>query len=492
MDGAAPGHAVLSVSQLVRLINVDLGSRYGTVAVEGEISNFTRSGAGHLYFTIKDRDAQLSVVMFAREAQALKFAPEQGLAVVVRGRLGIYAQRGSFQLNAIAVEPVGLGALQLAFEQLRKRLSEEGLFDSARKLPIPMLPSRIVVVTSPVGAAIRDVLNVLGRRFRGIHIQIYPVRVQGEAAAAEIAAAIRHLSTWKRHDVILLCRGGGSLEDLWAFNEEVVARAIADCTIPTISGIGHEVDFTIADFVADVRAATPSAAAELVVGTREEIQLRIDHARRRIEHVVTRRMGSLRRTVDSLSLEGRLGSFPLRIRAISSRLQRRQASLYTLLEKEARTLRARLARLDRPLTEWPSRVALREKCGRVDHLTERLSTRIRIVASRRQQAVAALVATLEAVSPLSVLARGYALAFTSREGRRKILKGPEEVEIGEQITVQLSRGSLDCAVEGKTLGVEAVMPAAEPGIDRAGRRRGARKRNKGERSIQQKLPIGER
>src|SRR5688572_19246772 len=221
-----------SVSELIRRINLDL-YRYNDVAVEGEVSNFTRSAAGHQYFTLKDARAQIRIVLFATQGRFLRFRIENGLQLIVRGRLTIYEQKGEFQLNAVAAEPAGLGALQLAFEQLKKRLAEEGLFDAARKKPIPMLPQRIAVVTSPAGAAVRDILHVLGRRFENLSLQIYPVRVQGAAAAREIATALKHLSRWQLHDVVLICRGGGSLEDLWAFNEEIVARAVAACEIPT-------------------------------------------------------------------------------------------------------------------------------------------------------------------------------------------------------------------------------------------------------------------
>src|SRR5581483_1318745 len=224
---------VWKVGELIRQINLDL-FRYNDISVEGEVSNFTRSSAGHCYFSIKDGRAQMRVVLFDSNARFLRFRIENGLQLIVRGRLTIYEQKGEFQLNAVTAEPAGLGALQLAFEQLKKRLAEEGLFDAARKKPIPMLPRRIAIVTSTTGAAIRDILNVLGRRFDGLRLQIYPVRVQGPYAAREIAAALRNLSRWEMHDVVLICRGGGSLEDLWPFNEEIVARAVAECSIPTI------------------------------------------------------------------------------------------------------------------------------------------------------------------------------------------------------------------------------------------------------------------
>src|SRR5438477_1094358 len=306
---------VWSVSDLLRQINVDL-FRYNDIAVEAEVTNFTRSSAGHCYFSIKDAQAQMRVVLFASNARFLRFRIENGLNLVVRGRLAIYDAKGDFQLNATSAEPAGLGALQLAFEQLKQRLAEEGLFDVARKKPIPMLPQRIAVVTSPSGAAIRDILNILGRRYDGLSVQIYPVRVQGATAAREIAAALKPLSRWDQHDVVLICRGGGSLEDLWPFNEEIVARAVAACPIPTISGVGHETDFTICDLVADLRAPTPSAAAEIVIRAKSDLCAQVEHDIRRIRHIVESRVTSRR-----------------------ERLQRQRVALYRQVESRARSLR---------------------------------------------------------------------------------------------------------------------------------------------------------
>src|SRR5438132_2914993 len=291
---------VWKVGELIRQINLDL-FRYSDIAVEGEVSNFTRSSAGHCYFSIKDARASLRVVLFSTNARFLRFRIENGLQLIVRGRLNVYEQKGEFQLNAVSAEPAGLGALQLAFEQLKKRLLEEGLFDAARKKPIPVLPQRIAIVTSTTGAAIRDILHVLGRRFDGLSLQIYPVRVQGATAAREIATAVRHLSRWQMHDVMLICRGGGSLEDLWPFNEEVVARAIAACPIPTISGVGHETDFTICDLVADLRAPTPSAAAEIVIRASSEICRQVDSDIRRFRHVLDSRVRNFRHEVRHLA-----------------------------------------------------------------------------------------------------------------------------------------------------------------------------------------------
>src|SRR5712692_7092062 len=355
---------VWKVGELIRQINLDL-FRYNDIAVEGEVSNFTRSSAGHCYFSIKDGRAQMRVVLFDSHARFLRFRIENGLQLIVRGRLSIYEQKGEFQLNAVSAEPAGLGALQLAFEQLKKRLADEGLFDPARKKPIPMLPQRIAIVTSTTGAAIRDILHVLGRRFEGLWLQIYPVHVQGTAAAREIATAIRHLSRWQMHDVVLICRGGGSLEDLWPFNEEIVARAVAACPIPTISGVGHETDFTICDLVADLRAPTPSAAAEIVIRAKSDICRQVDSDVRRIRNIIESRVIARR-----------------------ERLHRRRVMLYRLVESRARTLRARLTAARDPLARFPARVV------------------------RERRHLEAVVATLNAVSQLSVLSRGYAIAFS--------------------------------------------------------------------------------
>ena len=401
---------VWKVGELIRQINLDL-FRYNDIAVEGEVSNFTRSSAGHLYFSIKDGRAQMRVVFFDSNARFLKFRIENGLQLIVRGRLTIYEQKGEFQLSAVAAEPAGLGALQLAFEQLKKRLSDEGLFDAARKKPIPMLPQRIAIVTSTTGAAIRDILHVLGRRFDGLSLQIYPVRVQGTTAAREIATAIRHLSRWQIHDVVLICRGGGSLEDLWPFNEEIVARAIAACPIPTISGVGHETDFTICDLVADLRAPTPSAAAEIVIRAKSEICRQVDSDIRRIRHIIESRVIARR-----------------------ERLNRRRVTLYRIVESRARSLRSRLTAAREPLARFPARVL------------------------RERQQLEAIVATLNAVSPLSVLSRGYAIAFSRVRNRRKPILDSAVVSVGDPIEVQLKKGRLECTVDAKTMGVESVWP----------------------------------
>lgn len=424
-----------SVSELIKQINLDL-YRYNDVSVEGEVTNFVRSAAGHMYFTLKDARAQIRIVFFVGHARLLRFRIENGLQLIVRGRLTIYEQKGEFQLNAVAAEPAGLGALQLAFEQLKKRLAEEGLFDPARKKPIPMLPQRIAIVTSPTGAAIRDILHVLDRRFGNLELQIYPVRVQGANAAREIATAVKHLSRWKLHDVVLICRGGGSLEDLWAFNEEAVARAVASCEIPTISGVGHETDFTICDFVADLRAPTPSAAAEIVIRAKSEICTQVDHMVRRVRHVLEERVRNYRHELRHLSSSDRLGIVVRRVAATRERLERRRLALYRLLDARAKLLRRRLVRCDEPLSRYPPRI------------------------ERERQRLLSTMATLQAVSPLSVLSRGYAIAFSRTKRGRKPILDSTQVHVGEHIEVQLKRGRLNATVDSRTLGVESLWPEA--------------------------------
>ncbi len=452
--------SIFTVSELLRIVNLDLGSRYGNVAVEGEVTNFTRSGAGHCYFTIKDEDGQISVVLFAQYSRGLKFEIDQGLSVVVRGKLNIYGKRGTFQLNAVAVEPKGVGALQLAFEQLKERLEKEGLFAAARKRPIPMLPQRIAIVTSPTGAAIRDMLHVLGRRFEGLEVQIFAVRVQGDESAGEIASALEHLSRWNMHDVVIVSRGGGSIEDLWPFNEEIVARAIADCPMPVISGVGHETDFTIADFVADLRAPTPSAAAEIVVKAKDEICLRIDHSVEKIRRTIESKLGLIRHDLRDLSSADRLRALPHRMAARRRSLEHYRVTLYRRLEQLSRQMRERLQRVREPLAAFPSRLALDSRVKEVARLEETMHRLLHHRIDRDRHRLSNLAHTLEAVSPLSVLSRGYAIAFTDGK-KRTVLQDPARVEIGDAIHVQLSGGSLQCTVDGKTLGLETVLPPLE-------------------------------
>src|ERR1700759_2571466 len=295
-----PERRIWSVSELSARIRDVFSRNFTDILVQGEISNCREAQSGHVYCTLKDERAQIRCVCFKTQLRAMKFRPEDGLRVTVRGSISVYEARGDYQIYIESIEPVGLGALQLAFDQLKKRLEAEGLFSPDRKKPLPMLPRCIGLITSPTGAAVRDVVRILRRRFHNVHVTLFPVRVQGDSAAPEIVRALQFFNREQSVDVVILARGGGSLEDLWAFNEEAVARAIAQCVIPVISGVGHETDFTIADFVADVRASTPSAAAELVVNTRREFDKHVADLRQNLADQLRYRILVLSRRVHEL------------------------------------------------------------------------------------------------------------------------------------------------------------------------------------------------
>ena len=434
---------IYSVSELTRDIRTLLEGNFGRVWVCGEVSNCRRHTSGHVYFTLKDKQSQISIVLFRREALRLKFKLEDGLQINVEGRISVYERRGNYQLIASTAEPVGYGALQLAFEQLKRRLDEEGLFDEEHKKPLPRYPQRIGVITSATGAAIRDILNVIDRRFSSVEVLLYPSLVQGEGAAEQIAEGIKTLDTEGNVDVIIAGRGGGSLEDLWSFNEEVVARAIFECETPVVSAVGHEIDFTIADFVADLRAPTPSAAAELVVREREAIVSEIAQLRE-----------SLARSVEACltQLEHRLTL------AASSYGLRWPADMLVQREQQLDDMRERMIELQgRRIEDCKTRAGnarVRLLAARPDKavasLQERLAStrlmlaeRVGVALARREAAFSELAAKLDSLSPLGVLARGYSIAHHAG----KILKDTVGVSVGDQVNVQLHKGSLVCAVE---------------------------------------------
>ena len=418
---------VWRVSELTAQVRDRLERAFRDLWVQGEVSNFRVSPYGHFYFTLKDAAAQLRCFVNKKDARFLRLRPEDGLAVTVRGSLGVYEARGEYQLVVNYLEPVGVGALQLAFEQLKARLAAEGLFAAERKKPLPMLPRRIGLITSPRGAAVADIIRILRRRFENLHLRLYPVRVQGEGAAGEIVEAIvafNRMSGEERPDVLILGRGGGSLEDLWAFNEEIVARAMAASKIPIITGIGHETDFTIADFVADLRAPTPSAAAELVVKSKEELQERLR------------------------ALENRLGQL-LRYRV----LQARQRLTELLAERGWQRLEGALREQAQRADELATRLrqALRDSVGEVRQrwalgTTRLVSFDLRGALEREQLRLKALTGQLTQLSPLSVLERGYAIVF---DADGKIVKSAAAVRLGDSIEVQLARGRLAAEVKRK-------------------------------------------
>jgi exodeoxyribonuclease VII large subunit len=487
----APERRIWKVSELTDRISELLERAFPDVWIEGEVSNFRPAQSGHLYFTLKDAGAQIRCVCFRDQARSLKFRPEDGLQVTIRGSLGVYEVRGEYQIYVSYIEPVGAGALQLAFEQLKKKLETEGLFDEERKKPLPVLPRCIGVITSPTGAAVRDILRVLKRRFANVHVRLFPVKVQGEGAAKEIAAALGYFNRAKFADVIILARGGGSLEDLWAFNEEAVARAIAASEIPVITGVGHETDFTIADFVSDVRAPTPSAAAEIVVRSRQEFERHIsEHQRRlvqqiryllsqsrhRVRDLETHRgfrqlellMRRRRQQVDEYSSQ--LG-FILRLRLSTARqrLTGAQAKVVTFdLRGRAAALRVRIGQqrdalrsaLDRMVARKQRRLAiaqvrfaaldLRARVGRLRRRLDERSVALRVaidralIAKRRRLETAAL--QLEERSPFQLLERGYAIAY---DASGKVLRSPDQVATGDDISVRLAHGAIDATVRRK-------------------------------------------
>jgi len=439
-----PERRIYSVSELTGSIRELLESSFGDLWIEGEISNCRAWNTGHVYFTLKDSGAQIKAVMFRSAVRYLKFKLEDGQHVIARGRLGVYDPKGEYQLVCEHVQPRGAGALQVAFEQLKKRLQGEGLFDTARKRPLPVLPAKIGIVTSLDGAALRDILKVLGRRHATAHVVIRPARVQGEGAAAEIAAGIRELAKVRGVDVLIVGRGGGSMEDLWAFNEEPVARAIQFCPVPVVTAIGHEVDFTIADFVADLRAPTPSAAAEMVLAAKTEFCARIDHLQQRLVAGVHGQLQRRRLTLQGLERRRGFGTWPARLalrgRHVAELSHELRAAIGAILIGKERQHRAVRARLD--AHDMRRRlVAIRAQLSAAD-------ARLRAAAARRheraQARVGTLAARIETLSPLAVLGRGYAVCWNV--DRTAIVRRASAVQPGDHVRVRLHEGELYCEV----------------------------------------------
>lgn len=446
-DGAsAPGtrSTPLTVSDLNALAREMLEARFSAIYLVGEISNFKAHGSGHWYFSLKDERAQVGAAMFRYANRQVRFRPADGMKVLVRGSVGLYEPRGQYQVVVEAMEPRGLGELQAAFEQLRDRLRAEGLFDETRKQPLPALPRCIGVATSPTGAAIKDILRVLERRGADLRVLVAPCRVQGRGAAAEIVEAIRLLGARKDVQVIIAGRGGGSLEDLWPFNEEEVARAIAACSTPVVSAVGHEVDYTIADFAADVRAATPSAAAEMVLRSREELAARVGHAAsglvRGIRLILTDRRHRVERAGRSRALanvQSRLRESLQTVDDLGGRLGR---SAVGILE----VARARLELLEQRLSprSLKAEVGSRRERLRASHAALAQAARAGTAASRERLRRAA--GMLQTLSPLAVLERGYAICHDAATGA--VIRQARPALKGREVRVRLSRGSLDCRV----------------------------------------------
>ena len=434
------------MSQLSSRIRATLEERFFEVWVEGELSNCRVWNTGHMYFTLKDDAAQIRGVMFRSALRQLRFKPQDGLRVVARGRLTVYDPKGEYQIVCEHLEPEGLGALQLAFDQLKQRLQKEGLFDERRKRPLPALPRKIGVVTSLEGAAVRDIIQVLRRRHANAHIVIRPARVQGDGAALDIARALRAIGRVRGVEVVIVGRGGGSIEDLWAFNEEVVARAIAGCPVPTISAVGHESDVTIADFVADLRAPTPSAAAEMVIARADDVTARIDRLAHRVAAAMHSRLGRLESRLRTLEarpgyagVQARLAMRGRRAADLTHRLGRMMRADLSARERRYQQLRLTLETFD-----------LRRRLAAVRTRLVAADGRLAGAATKRQHGYDARLrnaaARLDALSPLAVLGRGYAVCWNA--DRTRVVRDAAAVAAGEAVRVTLDRGELECRVTG--------------------------------------------
>jgi exodeoxyribonuclease VII large subunit len=423
-EGLVKPDKVYSVSEITRLVKLELENAFPSLWIEGEISNFKRAESGHLYFSLKDGQCQLQAVMWRSEARQVKFDIKDGLKVICRGRITVYEVRGQYQLIVELIEPKGKGALQLAFEQLKEKLRAEGLFDPQHKKKLPALPKTVGLVTSPRGAAVIDILRTLERRYARLHILIYPVKVQGEGAADEIVEGVDYLGRQPGLDVIIVGRGGGSIEDLWAFNEEKVARAIFRCPVPIISAVGHEIDFTISDFVADIRASTPSAAAEIVIEKEQALFDRVET----LHKILTRDMRFLlqeqKQLVSNLSHHRIFQNFRLKLLNLEQRVDE--------LEGRARDV---LRRRKTFLAESKAAVRLFEEkmSGQVRRRLQELLGRWETLSTR-----------LHDISPLNILKKGYTLCWRDR---LRLIRRVEEVKTGQDLTVSFYKGSFTCRVD---------------------------------------------
>jgi len=392
---------IYKVSEINKIVRNLLEGEFAEIWVEGEISNLTFHSSGHLYFSLKDEDAQINAIMYKWQVRELEFVPENGMKVVARGKISVFVKGGRYQIIVYGLEPIGIGALQQAFEQLKRKLETEGLFDEARKRPIPMLPQKIGIVTSPTGAAIRDILNIIERKFANVHILIHPVRVQGDRAAGEIAEAITYLNQdFPSLDVLIVGRGGGSLEDLWPFNREIVARAIYNSKIPVISAVGHEVDYTIADFVADLRAPTPSAAAELVVTNKIELE-------KKILLLTSKIKSSMESELDERTSQHR--------RIVESRIFLHPEQLYSQFQQE------------------------------IDYYLEKIVSKCAHFLDFQKERLNSIAGKLDVLSPLNILARGYSITYKLPEN--EVLKKTSQVKMKDRVKVRLHHGEIICTVE---------------------------------------------
>ena len=433
---------MLTVSELTGLLRTSLEEQFSDVYLEGELSNLRAPGSGHVYCTLKDKTSQIRAVLFRSSAVRLRFALQEGMQVIVRGRLTVYEPRGEYQIVLDTVEPKGIGALQIAFEQLKERLTAEGLFDQGRKKSIPAFPRTVGVVTSLTGAAIRDILVVLRRRWPTLHIVIAPVQVQGERAGQQIAEALNALNELSFVDVIIVGRGGGSLEDLWSFNEEIVVRAIAASHVPVVSAVGHEVDVTLADFAADLRAPTPSAAAEAVVPVLAEIVERLRELTTRTGQVMFRHCAFERQRLDA-AIRG-VTDVRFRLQDAAQRTDDMVDRVRELLQRLLTSGRERVHEAQRDLSGLNPVLVIKQGLATIPQLSKRLEGQMEVVLTQHRHRIHATLAQLNILSPLAILERGYSILQTIPAGQ--ILHRASDVEVGQELEAQLASGRLSCTV----------------------------------------------
>jgi exodeoxyribonuclease VII large subunit len=433
----------VTVSQLTGLLRTSIESQFSDLWLEGEVSNLRMPGSGHVYCTLKDEFSQIRAVLFRSSALRLKFTLQEGMCIIVRGRLTVYELRGEYQIVMDSIEPKGVGALQLAFEQLKARLSAEGLFDEAKKTPLPPFPQRIGIVTSPTGAAIKDMLSVLYRRWPTLRVIVVPVPVQGEGAAQQIAKAVAWLNEEDLVDVMIVGRGGGSLEDLWSFNEEVLVRAVAASRVPVVSAVGHEIDVTLTDFAADRRAATPSAAAETVVPVLAEVVERLRVLTVRMTQTMGRHCLFEQRRLEAQM--GKLTEMRLRIRQEWQRTQQAVDRLKTLTCNRVAASRDVVRDRQRELAGLNPVFVVKRGIAMITFLMQRLERQVMVLSDGRRRRMAAIAAQLGHLSPLAILGRGYSIVSRVRDG--VILRSADDVQPDEEILARLSQGQLHCSVK---------------------------------------------
>jgi exodeoxyribonuclease VII large subunit len=436
---------IYSIKELNRYIRMKMESDplLSEVWIRGEISNFTHHSSGHMYFTLKDADSRIKSIMFASHNQRLPFIPKEGSRVIARGNVSVFERDGQYQFYATHMQPDGIGSLYLAYEQLKKRLEAEGLFDPAVKKMIPKFPRSIGVVTSPTGAAVRDIMITLQRRYPQASIVLYPVLVQGKGAAPSIVKAIRELNQMKEADVLIVGRGGGSLEELWAFNEEIVARAIYDSVIPVISAVGHETDFTIADFVADLRAATPTAAAELAVPHIADLKELLRQLQRSLRQGLQHKAARERERLARLQRSPALTQPRRQLLQHAQRLDMLQHRLSRTIDSKVKLTAVRYGRLHESLLRYHPQAQLNQAAARGEELARRLRTSMNALMKERSAALGGTIRQLDALSPLKVMGRGYSLVYDEQD---RLIKSIHQVQPGDPVKIKVTDGELDCQI----------------------------------------------